>query len=240
PYLVICILSSPATKSLKLRRAIRRTWASSTYNGQVRFIFFVGHSKVLEKKNQSKLMEESNLHGDIVIIDYEDKYRRINYKSVSILKWCSNYCLNSRYIAKVDEDMFLDLPNLLSLLNSIEIPKVILGFVISNGKPIRNTKHKWYVSEQIYRYEHYPVYISGTTYVISSDLLSGLLLAASQSPTIPNEDVYITGICGKKAGATLLGHCGFNTSKLPVFMWAFKLNVNAHHYTPKEFQEIWN
>ena len=45
----------------------------------------------------------------------------------------------------------------------------------------------------------YPNYLSGTGYVMSVDVAEKLYKAALQTPIFHLEDVYITGICAKKA-----------------------------------------
>ncbi|XP_050409023.1 beta-1,3-galactosyltransferase 1 isoform X2 [Patella vulgata] len=236
-FLTICIVSSP--QNGPSRDVIRKTWASNSMNNKIHYIFMVGKSEV--SGISLKIAEESKRENDIVFIDYEDSYRNLTYKSVAILKWSSIFCAESKYIVKIDDDIFVDIPALFNILLNITYPKVIVGHVIREALPKRRVKSKWFVGAKDYYKEIYPDYITGVCYAISTDLLQGMLDAANRCHILPIEDIYVTGILGHQAGARFVGNCGFSFTGISVEGWSRNhLVIMAHKYHPSEVQAIWD
>ena len=159
------------------------------------------------KNARLQLQKESREYNDIVISNFQDSYRNLTLKSISMLHWVSTYCLNAKYLIKVDDDMSWNLP---ALLDSwfrwwIPYPGIIYGNSLLNAN-VRRNKSKWAVTKEEYGWDTYPYYVSGPAYVISVNAVPMLVDALDQVHFLSMEDVFITGILRKKAGVYLGGN----------------------------------
>ena len=71
---------------------------------------------------------------------------------------------DSAYVMKTDDDMFINLPNLNDLVKTNQNPHLLIGSIISNAAPIRESRHKWYVPDPVFPESLYPNYLSGILY----------------------------------------------------------------------------
>lgn len=66
---------------------------------------------------------ESSEFNDILMEDFIDHYTNMTLKSVTMLKWGTSICKeNAKFIAKVDDDEFIMLPNLIHVLLGGTLP----------------------------------------------------------------------------------------------------------------------
>lgn len=138
---------------------------------EVRLTFLVG--KTTDEKTQEILVRESNVYGDILQENFTDSYEELPLKSVFMLKWavlneCVKKCnkvvhfrqslisnhFTGSFVVKVDDDVFLNIPNLVHYLRGGTIPgtsvalsssqleHLILGYVVSYGQVLRNPNIK--------------------------------------------------------------------------------------------------
>lgn len=149
-------------------------------------------------------MQEQDRYGDLLQNGVIDSYRNLTYKTVSTLKFAADYCTSSRYVIKIDDDVFPLLPKLAQTLLSIKVGRVIAGFVQDRMPVKRNKSAQWYVSKQEYPHDgFYPTYTYGGLYAISSDLVPSLYQRARMSLTQKYfyiEDIFVTGLTAKKLG----------------------------------------
>lgn len=80
----------------------------------------------------------------------------------------------------------------------------------------------------------YPNYVSGTSYVMSIDVVPKLFAAALETPIFHLEDVYITGICSQRVNVTPHHHAGFTFKKRHFDPCFFKDAFTFHELTPTE------
>ena len=93
---------------------------------------------------QNSVTEESEKYNDIIQERFLDTYNNLTLKSVMLLKWASSNCEATKYLMKTDDDMFINIPKLIELLNAR--PKrneTLIGCLICNAKPISDPKNKW-------------------------------------------------------------------------------------------------
>ena len=203
-FLLIYVLSS--RKNKLSREIIRRTWASvRVYNGkQVRVVFLTG------KKNdgyESSLKSQNDQYGDIIEGAFLDTYENLTYKSVMGLHWVNNYCNNTRFVLKIDDDVVVNIYKLLHFLTEIDSdPKQASGFLYCNVQgrgygelPIRRNDSKFYMNTTDYKYDLYPPYCQGPGYVFSIDVAVRLFESTKKVPLFKFEDVFM-GFCAKVAG----------------------------------------
>lgn len=239
--LIILVCTSPG--NFVQRQTIRETWASipslSNNTGAVRVGFLLGETS--NSSLQAKIMEEAALHVDIIQEDFVDSYQNLTLKSVMLLKWTTTFCPNVHFILKTDDDMFINIPNLLTTL--VKLPhrsSVMYGVLFRKAKPNRNVNAKWFVPKTQFEGDVFPDYLSGTGYVMSRDVVPKLLEVSYNLPFLVMEDVFITGLCASQAGIKRVGVKGFAHWHRPPTGCSFRDAVTGHHVTVKEMKKIWN
>lgn len=60
------------------------------------------------------------------------------------------------------------------------------------------------MSWETWPWDYYPTYLMGGCYLIASTAVDSLLAAASTTPYFDFEDVYLNGLCARKAGVKLM------------------------------------
>ncbi|XP_021344919.1 beta-1,3-galactosyltransferase 5-like [Mizuhopecten yessoensis] len=214
-YLVILVPSIQT--HVEERRAIRNSWGSVArgnhwprhhVNTTVKLVFLFGKDPAMKNNRVAQL--ESEMYGDVVQGDYVDTYANLTRKMLMGLNWVSSYCTDAEYVLKADEDTFVHIPKLVSVLARTRHPAyrgVVLGHVNVGG--IVKRVGRWKVEQEDYPFPHYPPYVSGNTYVISSNIAASLFRASEYFPYIPIEDAYITGILAKAVTAEVIDVPGF-------------------------------
>lgn len=248
--LMICVVIS--SDNHEGRRVIRKTWGS--YAGDLKnnaaLVFFIGQNerkirgeRLHKSDGQSKIKEESLIYGDILQEDYIDSYQNLSLKSVSILKWVSLFCSNTKFVLKVDDDMYVNIPFLVKILrlraSSIYAPSAfVMGSLQVDAHPIRNPSSKWYTPESMFPEGTYPRYVSGTSYALTSEAAFLLYQASLRVPPFWLEDIYITGMCSKKASVDIYDSSYFSFGKPEVSGCSFREHVSGHRYTNEEILQI--
>ena len=219
--LIIFILSAPIQNSRRL--AIRQTWLSLLVNNS----FALGRSNIRKMKNPSDLSSNMVIHywfvcghdtkkevetaveneiavyGDILRLDYNETYSLLVFKTLSSL-WLAS-TMNVHFIVKVDDDVYLHVPKMISWLKTSSLPEKLYAGAVQEGmiklKVIRDPRHKWFVSEQIFNNSWFPSYCNGPYYILSKSALLDLLKASSNEglTPFPLEDAYI-GILANRVG----------------------------------------
>ncbi|KAK3801809.1 hypothetical protein RRG08_048396 [Elysia crispata] len=250
------------------REVIRLTWGSyGKYGGrpggntttgkdggagEIILVFFIGSSSLVSSKaEQDKIAEEAKIFGDIYQADFIDTYENLTLKSISILKFVSSLCPNARYVAKIDDDMYVNIPLLLKELqavtkklshgknNSINIPPFAYGVLFKKAIVIRDKKSKWFTSPEVYKPKWYPTYLSGTTYAMSGTAALRLYEATLKVPVFWMEDIYVTGMCSIVAKVSLTGNNNLCTiAKRKPTGCAFQNAISGHQYTASELITI--
>ncbi|KAK9500284.1 hypothetical protein O3M35_001572 [Rhynocoris fuscipes] len=232
-FLRILIVVCSAPENLAQRNAIRETWASHNIS-TVKVAFLLGWPS--NTSLQSFIEEESNEYKDIIQENFIDSYNNLTVKSVMMLKWFLHNCPSPRYLMKTDDDMYVNVANLSSLLSKSN-SSLLIGSLICRARPILDINNKWYVPKYIYHKSFYPNYLSGTGYVMSRDVAAKLYHAALSTSLIHLEDVYITGICAMKAGIRPRNHASFTYHHKGLGCDADL--ITNHRLTPQQLHIAW-
>lgn len=242
--LVICVPISES--NYEGRAVIRNTWGSYANNtsNKALLVFFLGSK--LTKHNSTKqrdLLEESLTYGDILQENYIDSYSNLSLKSVSILKWVSQFCPQTKFIVKADDDMYVNIPFLIKTLreraSDKSVPSAfVIGTLQVNAHPIRSPSSKWYTPLSMFRENAYPNYVSGTTYAMTSDAAYLLYEASLRVPLFWLEDIYITGLCARKAGVDVYNSGYFTYGKPKASGCVFRQHISGHRYSHQEIMRI--
>ncbi|XP_022593998.1 beta-1,3-galactosyltransferase 2-like [Seriola dumerili] len=203
PFLVLMVPVAP--RNVEARDAIRHTWGNnSVVQGEVVLTLFMlglsgGGDDV--QQQQAKLNEENLQHHDLIQSDFMDTYLNLTIKTMVIMDWLATRCPTAAYAMKIDSDMFLNIDNLVMMLQKPEIPKknYLTGMLMWNRPVVRSKDSKWYVSEDMYPEPVYPTYTLGMGYVFSNDLPGKYVEASKSVKPFNIEDAYI-GMCMKKLG----------------------------------------
>ena len=200
PYLLLIVLTIPSHS--ELRNAIRETWtkANSWPNFKksmsIKTVFLFG--KYADSKDNSRVINESMKYGDIVVGNFLDSYRNLTIKVLNGLYWARHYCASAKFIAKIDDDTFINIPLLYKYLEAKpQLNYTIFGYLIM--KSMTKRTGKYYVSYKSYPFYSYPPYTTGNMYIATSETFFALLDVAPYQPRIEMEDVFITGILAKIA-----------------------------------------
>ena len=253
--------------NFKERQAIRNTWGKWVYKTaplvgpwelgvftrsneeeikaeddkkwNMKLIFLLGVNST--QRVNKEILQEQNLYGDIVVQDFIDVYVNLTLKSLFMLKWVKDYCPQSKFIMKVDDDIFINVPNLHhSLKDKFDGPPLLLGCLICNAGPIHSQWSKWYVPSFMYDKEKYPNYLSGTAYVISQDIIEHLFMASLDIPYFHLEDVFTTGMCSRAIGIRPQDNIGFSYQKRAISPCLFRQLVMGHDVSPANMILLWN
>uniref|UniRef100_A0A3Q1G1B0 Hexosyltransferase n=1 Tax=Acanthochromis polyacanthus TaxID=80966 RepID=A0A3Q1G1B0_9TELE len=200
PFLVLMVPVAP--NNVAARDAIRQTWSKeSLVQGEVVItLFMLGLSK---GGDVGKLQQENAQYHDLIQSDFMDSYINLTIKTMVIMDWLATRCPTAAYAMKVDSDMFLNIDNLVIMLQKPGIPTTnyLTGMLMTNRPVVRSKNSKWYVSEELYPDPQYPTYTLGMGYVFSNDLPEKFVEVSKSIKPFNIEDAYI-GMCMKKLGFT--------------------------------------
>lgn len=235
-YLMVVICVAPG--NFEHRHVIRNTWGSIVQSSaDVRLVFILGKPK--DNDIQLKIYNESVKNHDIVQENFIDSYRNLTLKSVAYLRWTQTFCQSAKYVLKVDDDMFINIPYLIGVLKHRKITNGIIGMVQNGARPIRDKSSKWYTPHNVFSEQQYPQYMSGTSYVISGDIVPRLYEVSLTVPFFWLEDVYITGLCRRKIRANAVNDFGFTYAKRATTGCAYRHVISGHNNTPQDILKIW-
>ncbi|KAK2492330.1 hypothetical protein MC885_010553 [Smutsia gigantea] len=118
PFLLILVCTAP--DNLNQRNAIRASWGGlrKVRGLRVQTLFLLGEpSRVpTQRSHENDLAQESATQGDILQAAFLDSYRNLTLKTLSGLNWADKHCPMARYILKTDDDVFVNVPELVSEL----------------------------------------------------------------------------------------------------------------------------
>uniref|UniRef100_A0A8C6S127 Hexosyltransferase n=1 Tax=Nannospalax galili TaxID=1026970 RepID=A0A8C6S127_NANGA len=137
-----------------------------------------------------------------------------------------------RWVAAAYEDVFVHVLNMLEFLDSWNSAQDLLGDVIHQALPNRNTKVKYFIPFSMYRACHYPPYAGGGGYVMSQATMRHLHTTMEETELIPI-DVFV-GMCLRKLGVSPTHHL-LN----PWDPCLYRGLLLVHHFSPLEMWTMW-
>ena len=226
------------------RNAIRKSWGNETRftNTTIKTVFLVGscdslnHNRVVKYDTWTKffksnltpsncddmIYEESELHHDIVQIDYIDTYYNNSIKAIGGFEWLRKYCSEAEYALFVDDDFYISVKNLLSFINNpFQDPlteleddyfpfdgRMYAGHVAFGRTPDRHSDHKWYNSIEEYPFDKFPNFVRAGAYLVSNRVFKEIAVAAPFVKIFNFDDNYLA-IIAKKLDIKLLHNVKF-------------------------------
>ncbi|CAG5131439.1 unnamed protein product [Candidula unifasciata] len=196
----------------KVRKGSRASYIHDS-NNQAKLLFFLGRSQsnATDEDIQQKINEEVIKYNDIVQDGFEDSYRNMRLKAVSMLKWASNFCGRAKYVIRTDDDVQVNPEKLVAALDrmSNEFSDFILGQVVSGWEPIRRKENKYFLSQEEYPYSTLPPFVLGGLLGYPMTTVKLLYQAALRMKPLWLDDVFITAICAQKVQVPLLADPDF-------------------------------
>ncbi|CAC5410821.1 unnamed protein product [Mytilus coruscus] len=187
PNLLILVKSN--VLQIGRRMAIRATWGNLT-NTSIHIAFLLGYSPLVE----SFIKMEYNVHKDLVQEDFIDRYRNNTLKTIMGFNWAASYCRQAKFVLFVDDDYYVNIPNLINLIKNIRKSKnqnVFIGHNQTHTEVQRNKNNKWYVSTEDYPNTNWPPFISGGSMLLSMDIVTKFANTFPYVKMITLDDVYL-------------------------------------------------
>lgn len=201
---VILVHSAPGNADK--RAVIRDTWGSKDKRSLILFVI----GAVNATNAQEKLDEENRKHGDLLQGNFEDAYRNMTYKHVSVLKWFVYNCPNARFLLKTDDDVFVNTPLLYDYLETPSEPsrqfhhgRLMMCSEVASAKVKRTFRSKWRVSYDEYLDKYFPNHCPGYAILYSADVVLQLYQKAQSLPYFWIDDVHITGTVASKLNISI-------------------------------------
>ncbi|XP_022697220.1 beta-1,3-galactosyltransferase 1-like [Varroa jacobsoni] len=244
-------------KNTERRMAIRKTWAQrelqKALNFRVVFLFAnYGNGTV-----QQAALKEDYVYGDVSQEDFPEHFENLSIKSTMGLKYAVTFCKSAEYIIKIDDDIFLYMPNVIKSFEShrrtpakdhLLCHRNRVERILRPGKSheVHRIKTKKYeVSHDVIPGSSFPPYCSGFAYSMSLRAALKLYEASLGTPLFFIEDVYLTGFCRHKAGIGLIDHPGM-ALRPPVTEYNapcyfhFAERITSNEISPMEMHDIWD
>ena len=202
-YLVVVVNSGAKGNEFRQRRAkIRETWASRKtceYTNAMNdtkikdlkwiLVFVLGKAG---KDEDERNIEEANKHNDIIIGDINDNYLNNILKFYMGQLWAS--LLGARYTLKTDDDVYVRIPKVIEYLVSEGSPSRFYGGATYSGLRLRVSRRaggKWSISKKYFPEDVFPPFNGGASFLLSADLLGGLMNYVHIRKPFHTDDAYI-------------------------------------------------
>ncbi|KAK0061981.1 beta-1 3-galactosyltransferase 1 [Biomphalaria pfeifferi] len=194
----IILIVHTAPDNLHRRQRIRETFGNESFflPFRVRVAFLLG--KTQNKTLERVLWFEHVTYNDTVMGDFLDSYYNLSIKGVMGYRWVSQYCANSKYVFKIDDDVIVNMFKLLySFYNHMSGKRksIFCNLWYKGTMPILRSG-KWKVEPNIFaQYKTFPFdYCSGFVVIMTTDLMRPMYLAAQNTPGFWIDDVYLFGM----------------------------------------------
>ena len=122
------------------RQFVRNSWVKEAKDNGFKQMFVL--ALPLNQSIQENLEKESELYSDIIQFGFIDNYYNLTLKTIAIIGWIENNCLNTNYVFKTDCDTLVNVKRLKNMVNHKEFKSGITGRpmfyrtgLIVNGKP---------------------------------------------------------------------------------------------------------
>ncbi|OVA01313.1 Glycosyl transferase [Macleaya cordata] len=179
------------------RVSLRSTWFPSDHDNLIRleqatgiaFRFVIGRSKDVKKMRD--LEKEVDKYHDFILIDVEEEYVRLPYKTLAFFR-AAFELFEADYYVKADDDIYLR-PDRLSTLLAKERPHPMTYIgCMKKGPVITDPKMKWYEKSGHLIGNEYFSHAYGPIYALSAEVVASLAATRNNSLRMfSNEDVTI-------------------------------------------------
>lgn len=234
--LMIVITSAPTHHRSRL--AIRHTWGHYGSRRDVSIGFLIGATT--NQAVEDQLSAENRMYDDLIRGQFIDSYDNLTLKTISMLEWVDTVCPKVSFVLKTDDDMFINVPRLLSFIEKHHSDKgKIFGRLAKNWKPIRNPKSKYYVSTYQYFSKLFPQFTTGPAYLLTADVVHDLYRESLDNTYLKLEDVYMTGIVASKLKIKRVDANEFLNRRIAFNQCSVKKAISLHMVKNDEQYTLW-
>ena len=175
-------------------------------------LFVFGKHRYDAMNNQSQI--EAQLFNDVIQADFPESYKNLPRKNLLAYQFLTSRCKNIKYVFKVDDDHFANLPSIVNMLQNQPFRGKIMGRCLG-PKSVKRKRSKNAIPCSVYALDEYPRYVNGNPgYILASDTLKDLFDESKYLPFLPVEDVFFTGIVATKRKIPLLCNQSFRPPKI--------------------------
>ncbi|XP_016968653.1 beta-1,3-galactosyltransferase 5 [Drosophila biarmipes] len=236
-YTKLLVLITSAVHHEAARMAIRQTWMHYGSRRDVGMAFVLGRST--NHTLEEALGREDFMYRDLVRGHFIDSYNNLTLKTISMLEWTDLHCSKAKFVLKTDDDMFINVPKLITLMTTLNANRSIYGRRAENWKPIRNKWSKYHISFAQYGKATFPFFTTGPAYLLTGDIIHALYLQSLDTAFLKLEDVFTTGIV-----AGILGIRRINVREIANTRTKFEAchirdRVSIHMVRNNEQFELW-
>ena len=98
------------------RRMVRNTWGSKEQQSLhgFRLLFLLG---------RYESMTEDTIQPDEMVVDMDEEYRNLTYKTISLFQFSYKYCSHFKYVVKTDDDVIFNIPKLRATIEGSDMKK---------------------------------------------------------------------------------------------------------------------
>ena len=144
---------------------------------------------------------EAAVHGDIIQSVVAEHYFHLTLKTVSLLDAVRRRCVRLRFVAKTDDDVFVNIRLLAREASALNATGFIYGQLQRNPAVSRDLLG-WYTSDREWPWRTFPQFVLGPGYLIAHAAADALFRQALRTQYHHLEDVFLTGIVAEAAGVT--------------------------------------
>lgn len=235
--LKVLVLITTAPDHSEARSAIRQTWGHYNLRTDMAIAFVVG---IGSEAGNKMVNDESVLYGDMIQGNFIDSYDNLTLKTVSMMEWVHDYCSQTPFVLKTDDDMFINIPKLLSFISSHQnSKKTFFGRLAKKWRPIRKSSSKYYVSPVQYSANIFPDFTTGPAYLFTSDIVGDLYRKALETPYLKLEDVFTTGVVAQELKIKRQHVNEFFNKRIPLNACPIKKGISIHMIKYHEQFELW-
>lgn len=181
----------------KHRAASRATWKNFLYNNQqAKLLYLIDTPSSYDEK----LDIEMEYFDDIVQTANLNGRYDSSLMAQSMLEFVTTYCSRVHFVARIDDHMFVNVPELLSVIDENRDQKQALFGMLRKYKPeSTDSGDLHYIADCLTPYSVFPDYLSKPLYVIPNALVKKLRCYSMASVHLPADDVYLTGVIAEKS-----------------------------------------
>ncbi|KAH8341559.1 hypothetical protein KR059_010205 [Drosophila kikkawai] len=236
-FIKLMVLISSAMSHDAARMSIRQTWMHYGSRRDVGMAFVLGRG-TNETLNKA-LTQENFIYGDLIRGNFIDSYNNLTLKTISTLEWADLHCPKAKYVLKTDDDMFINVPKLLTFLDKHKDKRTIYGRLAKKWKPIRNKKSKYYVSVDQFAAGVFPSFTTGPAYVLTGDIVHELYVRSLKTVYLKLEDVFTTGIVAKSLDIKRVQANEFVNRRISFNPCNIRNAISVHMIKSNEQFDLW-
>ena len=151
-------------------------------------VFVLGKAGVKEEDERN--IEEAKQHNDMIIGDISDNYLNNILKFYMGQLWAS--MLGTKYTLKTDDDVYVRIPKVIEYLVSEGSPSRFYGGGTYRRSGVaRWPGGKWSISKKYFPEDVFPPFNAGAFFLLSTDLLGGLINYVHIRKPFHTDDAYI-------------------------------------------------